>query len=61
MQKWLAGRDVIVAVGTEPAGSGLRSPPTAHGRRARRRTGPHPAEVPRTHRPTLIPAPEEYP
>ncbi|MFJ5271702.1 hypothetical protein [Streptomyces sp. NPDC088358] len=31
MQKWLAGRDVIVAVGTEPAGSDLRSPPTAHG------------------------------
>lgn len=31
VQKWLAGREVIVTVGAEPAGSDLRSPPTALG------------------------------
>ncbi|MFD8422670.1 hypothetical protein [Streptomyces sp. NPDC059466] len=31
MQKWLAGREVTVAVGTGPAGCDLRSPPAAPG------------------------------
>ncbi|WP_393075409.1 hypothetical protein [Streptomyces sp. LN704] len=58
MQKWPAGRDAIVAVGTEPAGSDLRPPtdgaPVDGPARAL-------AEEPRTHGPTLITVHEEYP